>query len=350
MSTGVLHVVAPEGIDDPTRPSGGNVYDRRLCDTLAALGWQLHLRQAPGSWPEPARPDLDLLGAQLDDVPDGSAVLVDGLVGSAAADVLLRRAARLRLFVLVHLPLGVGSLSSRRSEATLLCRVAGVVTTSAWTRRWLVEHYDLVESRVHVAVPGADPAPLATGTPEGDSLLCVGAVTPTKGQDLLLEALRGLDDLPWRCVCVGSLDVDPDFARRVRSLADGPTLRGRVALTGARTGPALDATYAVADVLVLPSRTETYGMVVTEALARGLAVVATRTGGTPESLGRTADGSLPGLLVPPGDPDALAAALRAWLEQPVVRERARTAARDRRTTLPTWTDTAERVAAVVAGG
>jgi len=350
MSTGVVHVVAPEGIADPARPSGGNVYDRRLCDTLAARGWQVHLHESPGSWPTPAPADLHLLGAHLDDVPDGSAVLVDGLVGSAAADVLLRRVARLRLFVLVHLPLGVGSLPSRRSEATLLCRVAGVVTTSTWTRRWLLEHYGIAEARVHVAVPGADPAPLATGTPESGSLLCVGAVTPTKGQDLLLEALGGLGDLRWRCVCVGSLDVDPDFAGHVRSLADAPTLRGRVALSGARTGPALDAAYAAADVLVLPSRTETYGMVVTEALARGLPVVATRTGGTPESLGGTADGTLPGLLVPPGDPAALAAALRAWLVQPVVRERARTAARERRTTLPSWADTADRVAEVVAGG
>ena len=165
MSTGVLHVVAPGGIDDPTRPSGGNVYDRRLCDTLTALGWQVHLHESPGSWPAPGPADLQVLGARLDDLPNGSAVLVDGLVGSAAADVLLRQAARLHLFVLVHLPLGVGSLSSRRSEQTLLCRVAGVVTTSTWTRRWLVEHYGLAETRVHVAVPGADPAPLATGTP-----------------------------------------------------------------------------------------------------------------------------------------------------------------------------------------
>ena len=119
--------------------------------------------------------------------------------------------------------------------------------------------------------------------------------------------------------------------------------------TGALAGPDLDAAYAAADVLVLASRAETYGMVVTEALARGLPVVATDVGGLPEALGGGADGDRPGLLVPAGDPAALAAALRSWLGDSDLRRRLRLAAQERRATLAGWSATSERLACVLAG-
>ncbi|RNM14775.1 glycosyltransferase family 4 protein [Nocardioides pocheonensis] len=339
-----LHVVAPEGIDDPARPSGGNHYDRRLVDELRGLDRQVHVHEAPGAWPDPSPPDVHGLGTLLDELPDQATLLVDGLVASAVPDLLARRATRLRLFVLVHLPLGVLSASRRPAEAALLARVAGVVATSGWTRAWLHEHYDLPEERVHVAVPGTDAAGLVAGSRDGGALLCVGAVTPTKGQDVLVEALTSLADLPWRCTLVGSLEVDPGFAERLCEQLAAAGLADRVTLAGVRTGPDLDATYAAADLLVLPSRAETYGMVLTEALARGLPAVAARTGGTPESLGRTADGRVPGLFVPPGDADALAAALRSWLTDSALRTCLRATARVRRGSLPAWSATARAVA------
>lgn len=339
-----LHVVVPEGIDDPARPSGGNHYDRRLVDELRRLGRHVQVHEAPGAWPDPSPSDERGLGAQLDGLPDQATVLVDGLVGSAAPDLMARHAARLRVFLLVHLPLGVLSASRRHAEAALLGRVAGVVATSGWTRAWLGEHYGLPEERVHVAVPGTDAAGLVAGSRDGGNLLCVGAVTPTKGQDVLVEALTSLADLPWRCTLVGSLEVDPGFAEGLRKQLAGAGLVDRVTLAGVRTGPDLDAAYAGADLLVLPSRAETYGMVLTEALARGLPSVAARTGGTSESLGTTADGRVPGLLVPPGDADALASALRSWLTDSALRTCLRAIAQERRASLPAWSDTARAVA------
>ena len=204
-----------------------------------------------------------------------------------------------------------------------------VITTSEWSRRRLGELYGLPANRVHVAEPGVDAAGLAPGTAAGDALLCVGSVTPDKGHDVLLGALKTATDLSWRGACVGSLDRAPAFADRVRRRAWEGRLLDRVGFLGARTGPELDRAYAAADLLVLASHAETYGMVVTEALARGLPVLATDVGGVTEALGQGEDGTRPGLLVPPGDPAALGAALRAWLEDAELRDRLRLAARGR---------------------
>jgi glycosyltransferase involved in cell wall biosynthesis len=89
-------------------------------------------------------------------------------------------------------------------------------------------------------------------------------------------------------------------------------------------------------------------MVVAEALARGIPVLASDVGGLPEALGRTPDGALPGMLVPADDPAALSVALRRWLGDPELRRRLRDAALARRRTLTGWPATTRAVAAVLA--
>jgi glycosyltransferase involved in cell wall biosynthesis len=346
----VVHVVVPDGIDDPTRPSGGNAFDRQVCRGLEQLGWSVHENVVPGSWPQPDAAALATLADALERIPDDSVVLIDGLVASAAATVLVPEAERLRLVVLVHMPLGDRPASDdTRAERAVLSVAACVVTTSAWTRRRLLELYGLPADRVYVAEPGVEAADLATGTSDGRALLCVAAVTPGKGHDVLIDALATTADLPWHCECVGSLDRDPAFADRLRRSALDSGIRDRVRFPGPRTGVELERSYATADVLVLASRAETYGMVVTEALARGLPVVAADVGGLTEALGHGADGARPGVLVPPEDPAALGAALRSWLTDAELRERTRRAARERRASLSGWSSTTSAVAGVLAG-
>jgi glycosyltransferase involved in cell wall biosynthesis len=329
-----VHVVVPEGIDDPGRPSGGNTYDRRVCHGLAALGWEVHEHPVSGT---PA------LARTVRRIADGAVVLLDGLIASPAPEVLVPEARRLRQVVLVHMPLG------RADEREVLAAAAAVVTTSGWTRRRLGELHALPADRVHVSEPGVDAAPLAPGTAAGGSLVCVAALTPDKGHDVLVDALATATDLSWRCECVGSLVRDPAYAGTVRRRAQNSGLGDRVRFPGARTGPELERAYAAADLLVLASHAEAYGMVVTEALARGLPVLATEVGGVIEALGHGDDGTRPGLLVPRGDPAALGAALRAWLEDRELRDRLRRAARERRAKLRPWGATASLVADVLAG-
>ena len=349
-----VHVVVPEGIDDPARPSGGNVYDRRICRGLAALGWAVHEHAVPGDWPRPGAAGHAALARAVAGIPDGAAVLLDGLIASAAPEALVPQARRLRHVVLVHMPLGhrppddeAGAVRAR--ERDVLAAAAAVVTTSAWTRRRLGELYALPADRVHVAKPGVDAAGLAPGTPDGAALLCVAAVTPRKAHDVLLDAFATTTDLSWRCACVGSLDRDPAFADDVRRRMRDGGLGDRVSFPGPRTGPQLDRAYAAADLLVLASHAEPYGMVVTEALARGVPVLAAEVGGVTEALGHARDGTQPGLLVPPGDPVALGAALRAWLADAELRARLRRAARERRASLSGWTATTSVLAGVLAG-
>jgi glycosyltransferase involved in cell wall biosynthesis len=329
-----VHVIVPEGIDDPATPSGGNTYDRRVCQGLAALGWTVHEHAVTGK---------AALARTVARIPDSAVVLLDGLIASPAPEALVPHARRLRQIVLMHMPLGDDD------ERDVLAAAAAVVTTSAWARRRLEELYALSAERVHVAEPGVDAAGLAPGTAAGDALLCVAAVTPDKGHEVLLDALVTATDLSWRCACVGSLDRDPAFAEGVRRRALTSGLGDRVRFPGPRTGAELDRAYAAADLLVLASHAETYGMVVTEALARGLPVLAAEVGGVTEALGHGEDGTRPGLLVPPGDPAALGAALRTWLSDAELRGRLRQAARERRATLRGWSATASVLAEVLAG-
>jgi glycosyltransferase involved in cell wall biosynthesis len=349
-----VHVVVPDGIDDPARPSGGNVYDRHVCRGLTSLGWWVHEHAVLGLSPRPDAASFAALDSLFGRIPDDSLVLVDGLVASTAPEVLAPQASRLRVVVLVHMPLGhrpaddeAGEVRTR--ECVALTAAAAVVTTSAWTRRRLLELYPLPADRVHVAEPAVDAAELATGSEAGGALLCVAAVTADKGHDVLLDALATTADLSWDCVCVGSVDRDPAFAESLRRRSLDAGLGDRVCFAGPRTGVDLDSSYAAADLLVLASRAETYGMVVTEALARGLPVVAAEVGGLPEALGHCADGMRPGLLVPPDDPAALGAALRAWLGDAELRARLRRAARERRESLSGWSTTTSVLADVLAG-
>jgi glycosyltransferase involved in cell wall biosynthesis len=344
VSAPVVAAVLPADVDDPQRPSGGNVYDRRVLARLAGV----HEIAAGGAWPHPSAASRTTLAAELDALPDGAVVLLDGLVAGGVPEVVVPEAGRLRLVVLVHLPLadeaGADPALADRERAVLRAATA-VVATSAWSAGRLAALHGL--DAVAVVTPGADPAPLAPGSDAG-SLLCVGSVTPTKGQDLLVGALNEVASRSWSCRVVGPLDRAPSHVDLVRRELDRYGLADRVRLDGPLTGAVLDEAYAAADLLVLPSRAEAFGMVVLEALARGIPVLATDVGGVREALGATPSGEVPGLLVAP-DVRALALGLQQWLDDPVLRTRLRSAAHERRATVPGWDVPSAALAAVLEG-
>jgi glycosyltransferase involved in cell wall biosynthesis len=174
----------------------------------------------------------------------------------------------------------------------------------------------------------------------------LASVSPMKDQLTTVEALALVRDMPWTAELAGSLDVDPGYARAVREAVCRHGLQSRVRLSGAVVGEALNRAWAATDVLLLPSRVETWGLVVTEALARGIPAVVSDGTGAQEALGRAADGSLPGAVVPAGSPGAIAAAIRHLLGPG--REDARRAASARRQELRDWPQTAKDVLAALS--
>lgn len=366
-----VHVVLPGDVGDPRSVSGGNSYDLRVCREMAAAGTPVETRPVAGAWPRPGRAAQDELAAVLSGLPDGAVVLVDGLVACGVPDVVEPQARRLRLAVLLHLPLAdetgldpAEAAELERLEGRTLRAAAAVVATSEWAARQVTARHGLEAARVHSVLPGTDPAPLARGTDGASRLLCVAAVTPRKGQDVLVEALAQLRSVrpefaatnaqpagpaerAWRCDLTGPLERAPGYVERLRRRIAECGLGEQVRLTGPRSGEELAAAYDSADLFVLPSHTETYGMVLTEALARGVPVLATEAGAVPSTVGTAPDGSIPGILVPPGDPAALTAALRSWLRDPGIRSHLTTSARERRAKLQGWAESSRQLAGVL---
>jgi glycosyltransferase involved in cell wall biosynthesis len=357
--------VLPSGFQDPLRPSGGNTYDVKLVAGLRRAGWQVTEVTAPDPGPAPSPAALDQLDAALNRIPDGTVVLADGLVTTSAAAAVVPHCTRIALVVLLHLPRAValagesaaGAATSTiahavaESERQVLAAAAGVITTSRWTASWCGQQPELMNTRLTVAPPGVDPAPLAAGAPEGSdsgpNLLFLGRISTHKGIDVLVRALGLLADLPWQCWCVGPVD-DAAVAGGIRRDIDRAHLSTRVHLTGTLTGTELADRMHATDLLLVPSRFETYGMVITEALVRGIPVVATDVGGIGEALGADPNGHVPGALIPPDDPTALAAAVHAWLTGPRQRRSWRETARRRRHELKDWDATARTVSDALA--
>jgi len=329
--------IVPDDIDNPARPTGGNEYDRRLIAGLRDDGWTVDARHVAGS---------DALERAIVDLADRSVVVVDGLLAVPAAGVLTAQAARLRLVMLMHMSMTVAPPGHDRpgaaaAERSVLGVAAAVITTSEWLRRQIVARHCVDPERVSAAPPGVEQAPVALPSPSGNRLLCVAPVAPHKGHDVLVDALAQLSELAWTCTCAGSLDRDADFATTVRASVAEQGVADRIVFAGVRTRSELADHYAASDLLVLPTRSESYGMVLTEALARGLPVVASDVGGVVEAAtGATARvgarAAFPGALVPPADADALAEQLRLWLTDAGIRAEWRRRAQQRRLTLPGW--------------
>ena len=194
----------------------------------------------------------------------------------------------------------------RASERAALAAAQRVVVTSAATARLVASDYGVPAERIAVARPGNDPAPLAQGSQDGIvRLLSVGAVVPRKGFDVLIAALATLRDLPWRLTIAGDRTRDRNAVAELDADIARHALEDQIAVLGAVSPERLAALYAEADVFVLASRFEGYGMAYAEAIAHGLPVIGTTAGAIPETVPAEA-----GLLVAAGDVTALAQALR----------------------------------------
>jgi len=340
-------LVVPGRLDART---GGSIYDRRIVDGLRQRGWLVEVLELDASFPYPTGASLEQADRALAAVRTGTIAIVDSLALGAIPDLITREAARLRIVALVHLPLaadvGLDRETSARFEETerRALRAAALVVVTGKATLSLMAKYELASDRVIVVEPGTDRSPLARGS-RGDqaiALLSVATVNPGKGHETLLAALAAVPCRTWRLTCAGSLTRHPATAERVRATVTRLGLEDHVSLVGDLDGPALAACYDSADVFVLATRQETYGMAVAEALAYGLPVVATTTGAIPDLVGEDA-----GLLVPVDDRGSLVEALSRVLGDAGLRAHLAAGARRMRDRLPTWDEASARMAAAL---
>jgi glycosyltransferase involved in cell wall biosynthesis len=329
-------LVAPAPLDART---GGYIYNRRIAAGLGDAGWHVEMLALDPSFPHPTAAAIDHAARTLAAVPAGTVAIVDSLALGALGDVVRREASRLRIAALMHQPRGGAAEASALRGAALVV-LTGTAALPAVQQQGVPLH------RVVVVEPGTDrptvpPRSARRGGPV--QLLSVATINAGKGHEVLLRALASLRPDAWRLTCAGSLTRDAATAERVRHLPAALGVQDRVAFTGDLDAAALGALYAGADVFVLATRQETYGMAVAEALAYGLPVVATTTGAIPALVGHDA-----GVLVPVDDVDALAGALARVVEDEGLRERLAGAARRRRDQLPTWQDASRRFADALA--
>ena len=333
---------------DLATPTGGYAYDRRMIELLPACGMSVHHVALPASFPNPTEDDLAQTERLLRSAPEGAILLIDGLAYGAMPADLIRRLGR-RIVALVHHPLGLEpGLGPEREEALLQSEIVAlgearwVITTSMATAHLLAEEFDVPSNRITVAEPGTEPAPRANGTGTPVELLAVGAVSPRKAYNVLVDALSGLRHRDWHLTIAGALDRAPETTGALRAAIAAAGLDDRILLAGAVSDAELATLYDRTDVFVSPSLFEGYGMVLAEAMARGLPIVASTGGAAAETVPESA-----GLKVEPADARALRDALEAMIVDPTLRRSFADGAWAAARTLPRWSDTASRIAEVL---
>lgn len=341
---GALEFVLPGDLDTLT---GGYIYDRRIVDGLRSRGWRVTVHSLDSSFPSPTETGLVGAASILGLLPHGAIVVVDGLALGGMPDLIAEHAGRLRFVALVHHPLGLETglttADQQRldaAEAAALASVDRIIVTSRWTGRLLAER-GIAKNRIAAVLPGTEPAPLAPGS--GGSilnLLCVATLTQRKGHTVLFDALARLTHHEWHLYCVGSADRDAATAATLREQIVALGLTERISLLGELSKVECDRCYAGADLFVLPSFLEGYGMALAEALARGLPVVSTSAGAIPDTVPPAA-----GVLVPHGDSAALAKALESLMGERRKLAALKAGALLAREGLSDWDDACDRFAA-----
>ena len=336
-----LYFAYPGDLETPT---GGYGYDRRIIAGLRALGWQVTLLPLGDGFPFPSQEMLDEASDKLAALPEGALVVVDGLAFGVLDEVAVRLAGHLRLVALVHHPLcqenGLDASGRDRlfnSENRALQHAHKVFVTSPATAGQVQDLFGIPAGKITTVLPGTD-KPHAYPRPRGSQvkLLAVGTVVPRKGYDLLFTALARLasrSEASWHLDIVGGLEADPACFADLQDQLKGLGLTGRVTFHGAVPRERLEAFYRAANIFVLASRYEGYGMAYTEALAHGLPVIGSGGGAVRDTL---PDGA--SIYCGTEDVGALYTALDRLVldagEWQALEQAAQVAARD----LPDWSD------------
>jgi glycosyltransferase involved in cell wall biosynthesis len=332
-----LALIVPGSIDQLT---GGYIFARCIVSDLQARGDCVSVVELAGRFPDADAPARKAAATALAVLPDGSIAVIDGLGLLAFEDCLAAETQRLKLVGFIHHALadetGLTHRETARFEAAerrLLPLLHGALCPSRHTAQVLMED-GVRADRIAITPPGTV-KPVGARRRDGARhplrVLSIATVTPRKGHRLLIEALANLDPAAWRLDCIGSLTRDPACSAELRDVITRHGLTANVRLLGEQQPQQLAPAYEDADVFVLPSFHEGYGMAFAEALAHGLPVIATTGGAIPDTVPESA-----GILVPPGDVGALTQALERVISDRALLAKLSAGARRAGAALPDW--------------
>lgn len=342
-----VSLVVPGPLETAT---GGYIYDRRIFRELSQTGWQTSVIELDAGFPQPSDAALAEARLRFDELPAGSLVVIDGLALSGLLPILPLIVNRLNAIALIHHPLadetGIDARSAAQLEAAeraALAVVPQVIVTSPWTRRRLVD-YSVQAERIAVVEPGVDRRGVMSDDTRSETvrMLTVASVTPRKGHEILVAALARLKTLDWSLRLAGAEHHDSDYADSIRAQVASAGLTDRVTWLGELAPERVIDEYAAADLFVLPSYLEGYGMALAEAVAHGVPVVSTTAGAIPDTVPGAA-----GRLVPPGDVGALAVVLAELIGDQDARRRLTQGVREAADSVSTWAQSARGFAAVL---
>lgn len=319
--------------------TGGYAYDRRIIAELRRLGWDVELLGLGDGFPRPSAVQKAIARERLLATPTDRPIVIDGLAFGVLPEAAVALRRNQPVVALVHHPLahetGLTRQESERlhdSERAALAATRMVIATSKPTADLLATRFHVPPGRIQVILPGTDRVPLSAGSGGHPlRLVSVGAIVPRKGFDILIEALAQLTYLAWQLTIVGDRGRDPEAVARLDAVIARYRLEDRVESPGTVSPERLAALYSRADLFVLASHFEGYGMAYAEAIAYGLPIIGTTGGAIPQIVPASV-----GRLVPPGDVDALVQALRGVIENDASRHALAAGARAAAAALPTW--------------
>jgi glycosyltransferase involved in cell wall biosynthesis len=330
--------------------SGGYGYDRRIIAELRALGWVVDIILLGDAFPWPDKATLAEAELRLEAIDASTLIVIDGLAFGVMPEIVSGLSRTRQLIALVHHPLALenglsdsAQFTLRASETQALVSAKHVIVTSQATAS-LMPEFGVQPDRVSVVYPGTQTASRARGGgTQRVELLSVGSLIPRKGFDVLVSALAKLTDLDWHLTIIGDNQRDAVCAAALTQQISACQLGDRITQTGTLTADELASYYDRSDVFVLASRFEGYGMAYAEAMARGLPVIGTTGGAISDTVPEQA-----GVLVPPGDVNALAQAIALMVREPLAREKFAQGAWQSAQLLPTWKTSGIQFADILA--
>ena len=332
----LVHFVVPGDIDALT---GGYIYDKHMIKGLQHEGLAVKLHLLEPEFPLPSGSALSSAAEAIEKISDGEVMIVDGLALGPLHEILEVHRHRLKIVGLIHHPLAdetglrrdvAKKLGETERQALSFCRT--VLVTSQITRSTLVHKYDVRAEKICVIEPGVKKSCVFGPRPRGViRLICVASLIPRKGHSVLVEALSFLADRPWDLTCIGDLRRDPGTSLQICNLVRKFGLAHKIKFVGEVSESRLQGHYQKANLFVLASHHEGYGMALSEAISWGVPVVSTTGGAIPLTVPRAAS-----LLVQPGDARALSCAIGRFMDEPRIRVKLLAGARGASSKQTSW--------------